>query len=161
MAASGIAGVGPMAAVAGALAEAVGWDLISLSPELVVENGGDIFLAGRSEYCLAVFAGTSPLSGRLGIKLSAPAPFSCGVCTSSARVGPSLSFGRADALTIVANNAALADAVATAMANRVQEKADLARVVESALALGGISGAVAVMGDNLAAGGDLELIDIL
>jgi len=161
MTASEIAGVGPMAAVAGALAEAVGRDLLALSPEVVVENGGDIFLAGRSEYCLAVFAATSPLSGRIGIKVSAPVNFSCGVCTSSARVGHSLSFGRADALTIVADNAALADAVATAMANRVQEKADLARVVESALALGGISGAVAVMGDDLAAGGDLELIDIL
>ena len=161
MAASEVAGVGPMAAVAGALAEAVGRDLIALSPELVVENGGDIFLTGRSEYCLAVFAGTSPLSGRIGIKVSAPHPFTCGVCTSSARVGHSLSFGRADAVTIVADNTALADAVATAMANRVQKKTDLARVIEKALALDGISGAVAVMGSDLAAGGDLELIDIL
>ncbi len=161
MAASEVAGVGPMAAVAGALAEAVGQDLIALSPELVVENGGDIFLAGRSEYCLAIFAGISPLSGRIGIKVSAPGPFSCGVCTSSARVGHSLSFGRADALTIVADNAALADAVATAMANRVQKKTDLTRVIEKALAWDGISGAVAVMGSDLAAGGDIELIDIL
>ncbi len=161
MTASEIAGVGPMAAVAGALAEAVGRDLMTLSPELVVENGGDVFLAGRSEYSLAIFAGTSPLSGSLGIKVSASSPFSCGVCTSSAQVGHSLSFGRADAVTIVAVNAALADAVATAMANRVQKKADLARIVEGALALDGIIGAVAVLGSDLAAGGDLELIDIL
>ncbi len=161
MTAAEIAGVGPMAAVAGALAEAVGRDLLALSPELVVENGGDIFLAGRTEYHLAIFAGTSSLSGHLGIKVSASNPFSCGVCTSSARVGHSLSFGRADAVTIVADNAALADAVATAMANRVQEKVDLVRVVENALTLDGIFGAVAVMGDDLAAGGDLELIDIL
>ncbi len=158
MTASEIAGVGPMAAVAGALAEAVGRDLIVLSAELVVENGGDIFLAGRSEYRLAVFAGTSPLSGHLGIKVSAPRPFSCGVCTSSARVGHSLSFGRADAVTIVADNVALADAVATAMANQVQKKTDLARVVEKSLALDGIWGAVAVMGSDMAAGGNLELI---
>ena len=156
-----IAGVGPMAAVAGALAEAVGRDLLALSPELVVENGGDIFLAGCSEYRLAIFAGTSPLNGHLGIKVSASAPFCCGVCTSSARVGHSLSFGRADAVTIVADNTALADAVATAMTNRVQEKVDLARVVESSLTLAGVFGAVAVMGDDLAAGGDIELIDIL
>ncbi|MEA3333635.1 MAG: UPF0280 family protein, partial [Pseudomonadota bacterium] len=115
MTAAKIAGVGPMAAVAGALAEAVGRDLIALSPELVVENGGDIFLAGRAEYTLAVFAGTSRLSGQLGLRISALAPFSCGVCTSSGRVGHSLSFGRADAVTIVADNAALADAAATAM----------------------------------------------
>ncbi len=161
MTASEIAGVGPMAAVAGALAEAVGRDLLSLSPEIVVENGGDIFLAGRSEYSLAVFAGTSPLSGHLGIKVSAPHPFSCGVCTSSGRVGHSLSFGRADAVTIVADNVALADAVATAMANQVQKKTDLGRVVETSLALDGILGAVAVMGSDMAAGGNLELIDIL
>jgi ApbE superfamily uncharacterized protein (UPF0280 family) len=160
MIASEIAGVGPMAAVAGALAEAVGRDLIALSPELVVENGGDIFLAGRTEYTLAVFSGISRLSGQLGLRISASAPFSCGVCTSSGRVGHSLSFGRADAVTIVAENAALADAAATAMANLVQKKADLARVIENALALEGVFGALAVMGDDLAAGGNLELIDI-
>lgn len=160
MTASEIAGVGPMAAVAGTLAEAVGRDLIDLSPELVVENGGDIFLAGRTEYTLAIFSGTSRLGGQLGLRISASAPFSCGVCTSSGRVGHSLSFGWADAVTIVAENAALADAAATAMANLVQKKADLARVVEKALALDGVFGALAVMGDDLAAGGDLELIDM-
>ena len=160
MMASEIVGVGPMAAVAGTLAEAVGRDLLVLSPELVVENGGDIFLAGRTEYTLAVFAGTSRLSGQLGLRISALAPFSCGVCTSSGRVGHSLSFGRSDAVTIVADNAALADAAATAMANLVQKKADLARVIENALALEGVLGALAVMGDDLAAGGNLELIDI-
>ena len=160
MMASEIAGVGPMAAVAGALAEAVGRDLVALSPEVVVENGGDIFLAGRSAYTLAVFSGISRLSGQLGFKISAPAPFNCGVCTSSGRVGHSISFGRADAVTIVADNAALADAAATAMANQVKEKADLARVIENALALDGVSGALAVMGDDLAAGGNLELIDM-
>ncbi|MCD6293288.1 MAG: UPF0280 family protein [Deltaproteobacteria bacterium] len=160
MRAARVAGVGPMAAVAGALAQAVGQDLLDTSPELVVENGGDIFLAGRAEYTLSVFAGTSPLSGRLGFRLSASKPFSCGVCTSSGRVGHSLSFGRADAVTIVADNAAVADAAATAMANLVQRKADLASVVEKALVLEGVSGALAVIGDDLAVGGDLELIDM-
>ena len=160
MTASKIAGVGPMAAVAGTLAESVGRDLMAFSPELVVENGGDIFLAGSMEYSLAIFAGESPLSGCVGLKLSAAEPFYCGVCTSSAKVGHSLSFGRADALTVVADNTALADAVATAMANQVQKKADLVRVIEKALALDGVTGAVAILGDDLAAGGDLELIEI-
>ncbi len=160
MTASKIAGVGPMAAVAGTLAEAVGRDLLAFSAELVVENGGDVFLAGRSEYSLAIFAGASPLSGCIGLKLAAEKPFCCGVCTSSAKVGHSLSFGRADAVTIVADNTALADAVATAMANQVQKKTDLARVIEKALALDGVSGAVAILGDDLAAGGDLKLVEI-
>lgn len=160
MSASALAGVGPMAAVAGALAEAVGRDIAQLASGFVVENGGDVFLTGCSEYNLAIFAGSSPLSGSLGIKLSAASSFSCGVCTSSARVGHSLSFGRADAVTIVAVNTALADAVATAMANRVQKRGDLALVVESALSLEGVTGALAVLDSDLAAAGDLELIYI-
>ncbi len=160
MMAADLAGVGPMAAVAGALAEAVGRDLSENSIGVVVENGGDIFLAGRSEYQLAIFAGSSPLSGRLGIKLAGSLPFSCGVCTSSGRVGHSLSLGRADAVTIIAENAALADAVATAMANRVRERSDLVIVVEKALAVDGVTGVVVILGDDLSAGGQLELIEI-
>ncbi len=160
MAAAKKAGVGPLAAVAGALAEAVGLDLAAAATSVVVENGGDIFLAGKAEYRLAIFAGSSPLSGRLGIRLKSLRPFSCGVCTSSGRVGHSLSFGQADAVTIVAGNTALADAVATAMANKVSGRRDLAAVVEQALAINGVTGAVAVLDDKLSAGGQLELIEI-
>ena len=160
MAAAKMAGVGPMAAVAGALAEAVGRDLSENSVGVVVENGGDIFLAGKSEYQLAIFAGTSPLSGRLGVRLVDTQPFSCGVCTSSGRVGHSLSLGRADAVTIVAENAALADAVATAVANLVHKKSDLAPAIERALVIDGITGEVAIYGDGLAAGGQVELVEL-
>jgi len=160
MTAAKMAGVGPMAAVAGALAEAVGRDLNENTIGVVVENGGDIFLAGRSEYQLAIFAGSSSLSGRLGIRLADSLPFCCGVCTSSGRVGHSLSLGRADAVTIIAENTALADAVATAMANRVQQRSDLASVVEKALVVDGVSGAVAIYEDDLAAGGQIELIEL-
>jgi ApbE superfamily uncharacterized protein (UPF0280 family) len=160
MAAAAVAGVGPMAAVAGAVAEAVGRDLLQVAEWVVVENGGDIFLAGRSRCRLAIFAGDSPLSGRLGIELKNSRPQALGVCTSSASIGHSLSLGRADAVTIVAENAALADAVATAMGNLVQEKRDLARVVKKALELPGVAGAVAILDDDLAAGGDLELVEL-
>ncbi|MBN2707376.1 MAG: UPF0280 family protein, partial [Deltaproteobacteria bacterium] len=160
MAAAALTGVGPMAAVAGALAEAVGRDLPAASGMVVVENGGDVFLAGSRVYTLGVFAGNSPLSGRLGVRLTGSAPFACGVCTSSASVGHSLSFGRADAVTIVAEDAALADAAATALANLVHGKRDLGRVVEKALAWPGVSAALAIMGDDLATGGNLELIEI-
>ncbi len=160
MTASSLAQVGPMAAVAGALAEVVGRDLSRHAAGVVVENGGDIFLTGKREYRLAIFAGTSPLSSRLGIKIENSRPFSCGVCTSSGRVGHSLSMGLADAVTIVAESGALADAVATATANTVQLKNDLPVAVEKALAIEGVSGAVAVCGDGCAAGGQLELINL-
>ena len=117
--AAAAAGVGPMAAVAGALAARVGRQLAPLSPEVIVENGGDIFLAIQQPATVALFAGRSPLSHRVGLNLD-PSLSPLGVCTSSASVGHSLSLGRADAACVLAGSAALADAAATALGNRVQ-----------------------------------------
>ncbi len=154
------AGVGPMAAVAGALAEAVGRDLQAHSPVVLVENGGDLFLAGEREYTVAVFAGRSPFSGRLGLRLCRSEPFAAGVCTSSATVGHSLSFGRADAVVVYAASAALADALATAAANRVRRREDLQPVVESLWEREDVHGAVAILGEQLAAAGEVELVPL-
>jgi len=124
--------VGPMAAVAGVIAEFVGRDLLKLPgcDEVVVENGGDIFLSRKQDCTIAIFAGPSPLSNRVGLKLRAE-QMPCGVCTSSATVGHSLSLGRADAVTVMAAAAALADAAATRIGNTVKSKADLGRALGS------------------------------
>ncbi len=120
-AAAQTAGVGPMAAVAGAIAECVGRELLEFSPEVIVENGGDIFLKVSHRRTVGIFAGDSPLTGRIGIQIEArDTPL--GVCTSSGTVGHSLSFGRADAVVVLAPAAALADAAATAIGNRVSRK---------------------------------------
>ncbi len=121
------AGVGPMAAVAGAVAEAVGRRLLSAFKltALVVENGGDLFLAGNEPRRILVWAGKHPLSGRLSLRLSA-GQLPCGLATSSGTIGHSLSFGKADTVTVLAADAAVADAYATAIANRVQRAADIA-----------------------------------
>jgi ApbE superfamily uncharacterized protein (UPF0280 family) len=113
------AGVGPMAAVAGAIA----WAGIEAMLEDgagfgVVDNGGDIALFTDRELTIGIHAGTSPLSGRLGFSIG-PDQELLGICTSSATVGPSLSFGIADAVTVFAQNPALADAWATAICNEV------------------------------------------
>ena len=81
-------GVGPMAAVAGALAERVGRALAPLSDEIIVENGGDLYLQVASPATVSLFAGKSPLSHRVGLKID-PALSPLGVCTSSGTVGPS------------------------------------------------------------------------
>lgn len=154
------AGVGPMAAVAGAIAEAVGRDLLSRSPVVLVENGGDIFLAGASSYTVGIFAGQSPFSGKIGIQISRPEKFSAGICTSSSTVGHSLSLGKADAVCIYADSAAFADALATAMGNRIRSEDDLEPTVQEALAFDSVNGAVAILGDKLAAGGDVELVSL-
>jgi hypothetical protein len=157
MIAAGVqAGVGPMAAVAGAIAARVGTALAGLSAEIIVENGGDIYLRLLSPATVALFAGKSPLSRRVGLKIdSASSPL--GVCTSSGTVGHSLSFGRADAACVVAQSAALADAAATALGNRVPDAGAIGQALEWASALPGILGAVVIVGDKLGAWGQVEL----
>jgi len=154
--AAAAAGVGPMAAVAGALAARVGRPLADLSPEVIVENGGDIFLAVTQPATVALFAGKSPLSHRVGLKID-PALSPLGVCTSSATVGHSLSFGRADAACVLAKSAALADAAATALGNRVQGPDTIAPALEWVAGLPDILGAVVIVGEKLGAWGRVEL----
>jgi len=153
------AGVGPMAAVAGALAARVGGALEAYSREVIVENGGDLYLQITEPATVALFAGKSPLSHRVGLRID-PGLSPLGVCTSSGTVGHSLSFGRADAACIVAHDAALADAAATALGNRVKDAGDLGAALEWAAGLPEILGAVVIVGDKLAARGQVELVPL-
>jgi ApbE superfamily uncharacterized protein (UPF0280 family) len=151
-----LTGVGPMAAVAGALAARVGEALAPFSPEVIVENGGDLYLKLLSPATVALFAGKSPLSHRVGLKID-PALSPLGVCTSSGTVGHSLSFGRADAACVAARNAALADAAATALGNLVQDAGDIGAALKWAAGLPEILGAVVIVGDKLGVRGQVEL----
>jgi len=153
------AGVGPMAAVAGAMAESVGKDLLTASAEVIVENGGDIFIHSSKELQVGIFAGSSPLSFRVGLKIPA-ADHGWGVCTSSGTVGPSLSFGRADAVCVLAASASLADAAATAVGNLVGTAADLPKGLEKAQTIAALTGVVIIIGDKLGAWGEVELTEI-
>mgnify|MGYP005851978619 CR=1 FL=1 len=158
-AAARTAGVGPMAAVAGAIAGAVGRELRLRAREVLVENGGDLFLDLAQDAVVGIFAGGSPFTGRLGLRVRAQdAPL--GICTSSGTVGPSLSYGRADAATAVAPDPALADAVATALGNRIHAPEDLQAAVEWARSVPGVRAALAILGDRLAAAGEVELVDL-
>lgn len=153
------AGVGPMAAVAGAVAEAVGRDLLALSGEVVVENGGDIFLKCRRPPVVAVFAGESPLSLKVGVRIDAP-DRSVSVCTSSGTIGHSLSLGRADAACVVADDAALADAAATALGNLVKRPGDIPAALESIAMIPGVRALLVIMADRMGAWGDLEIVPL-
>jgi ApbE superfamily uncharacterized protein (UPF0280 family) len=154
------AGVGPMAAVAGALAARVGRFLSPLTPEVIVENGGDIYLKILAPATVALFAGKSPLSHRVGLRID-PSWSPLGVCTSSGTVGHSLSFGRADAACVVAPDAALADAAATALGNRVQDASDIPAALEWAAGMPEILGAVVIVGDKLGARGQVGLVPLV
>jgi len=157
--AANIAGVGPMAAVAGAIAEKAGQALLAHVREVAVENGGDIFLACRKPWVIGVFAGESPFTNRLGIEIE-PGQTPLGVCTSSGTVGPSLSFGRADAACVVARSVALADAAATAVGNVVQGPDDVDKGLAAAKAIPGVTGVVVIKDERLAVWGDLKLVPL-
>ncbi|HUW55314.1 MAG TPA: UPF0280 family protein [Planctomycetota bacterium] len=158
--AAALYGVGPMAAVAGAMAEAVGRGLLEFSPEVIVENGGDVFLRMNRPARLMLYSGeASPFGGKLVVKIDAPGE-PRGVCTSSARIGPSVSHGAADAVLAVSDRAALADAAATAIGNRVKTADDVAGVLEEEKSRGVLLGAVVTIGETFGAFGELELEEI-
>jgi ApbE superfamily uncharacterized protein (UPF0280 family) len=152
------AGVGPMAAVAGAIAEYVGRAIVAEfgCEEVLVENGGDLWLSFVRPLTIAVFAGNSPLSGRFGIEL-APSLSPCGLCTSSGTVGPSLSFGYADASAVLCADAALADAWATASCNAVQNAEDIEATLGTLGEHPEILGSLIVVGDRLGLQGRLSI----
>ncbi|SHM81223.1 hypothetical protein SAMN05660826_02015 [Caldanaerovirga acetigignens] len=150
------AGVGPMAAVAGAISEFIGKLLLKFSPEVIVENGGDIFAMIKRPIKIGIFAGASPFSNKIALKLNATG-HPLGICTSAGTIGHSLSFGRADAAVIVAENSTLADAVATATGNRVKSPNDIKDALEFALSIEGVIGALIIIGEHLGAKGDIEI----
>ena len=150
--------VGPMAAVAGAMAEYVGRGLLAAgAAEVVVENGGDIFLARRQESVVGIFAGTSPLSNKIGIRIDA-SRMPLGVCTSSGRIGHSLSLGRADAVTVLAADTCLADAAATRLGNEVKGSGDIDHALAVAKTIAGLDGVVIIQDQRMGAWGNVELV---
>ncbi len=149
------AGVGPMAAVAGAIADYVGRRLLEFSGQVIVENGGDIFISTRRRRVIAVHAGSSPLSERIGVII--PGGECVGVCTSSGKVGHSLSMGCADAVVAIADDAAVADAAATALGNRVTEPAAVGAALQQAQHIEELRGVLIVCGEQLGVWGDFEI----
>lgn len=151
-----IASVGPMAAVAGAIAEYVGKDLLNHVSEIVVENGGDIFIKTAEPRRIGIFAGRSPLSEKIALTVY-PEQTPLGVCTSSGTVGPSVSFGKADAVVILSPNTSLADAAATAVGNIVQTEEDIKKDITRAREISGVIGVVIIKGTKIGIWGDVEI----
>ena len=150
--------VGPMAAVAGAFAATIGTQLCAEFglTELIVENGGDLWINTVQPVTVRIDAGPSSLSGLIGIEIQ-PEQTPCGICTSSGSAGHSFSYGKADAVTVVSQCAIIADAWATSLCNRIQETADLQRTVLLAQLIPEISGVVAILHDVVAASGNITL----
>lgn len=154
-AAAALAGVGPMAAVAGAIAQVTVEALVDAGARhVIVDNGGDVVMRIDRPVTIGIFTGPSSIRD-IALRLE-PRPGIFSVCTSSGTVGHSLSFGRADAATVVAAGGCLADAMATALGNRVREASEEAvgQAIRASLA-DGIEGLLVVAGDHLGMGGVL------
>jgi len=155
-AAAAIAGVGPFAAVAGAIAEWVGKDLLDYSSQIIIENGGDIFLRSSKKRTIGIYAGSSPLSNRLALEIEADET-PMGICTSSGTVGHSLSFGTADAVVILSKSTAIADAVATAVGNIIQTAADISKGLNFAKKIKAVKGVAIIKNDRLGIWGEVNI----
>jgi uncharacterized protein len=151
-------GVGPMAAVAGAIAEYVGKDLLPLSPQIILENGGDIFLATQVERVVSIFTESPLLPSFVNLRVR-PEKTPMGICTSSGKEGPSLSFGRADAVTVVSPSALLADGAATAAGNMLQSKRDIQKALDFLSGIPGVTGGAVLMDGEIGFWGDIELAE--
>ncbi|MBI5968693.1 MAG: UPF0280 family protein [Deltaproteobacteria bacterium] len=151
-------GVGPMAAVAGAIAEFVGRDLLPLSPQIILENGGDIFMVTRVERKISLFTESRSFPSFIDI-LIRPEKTPLGICTSSGTEGHSLSFGRADAVTVISPSAVLADAAATAAGNLVQSKGDLKKALDFLRGIPQLTGAAVLVDGEMGFWGEIEFVE--
>jgi ApbE superfamily uncharacterized protein (UPF0280 family) len=150
------ASVGPMAAVAGAIAQFVGEELVRYSPEMIIENGGDIYLRSLKDRLVGIYAGNSPLSGKVGLEIPAK-DTPVGISTSSGTVGHSLSFGKADAVVVVADTAVLSDAVATSIGNLIIGTFDIPKGIDIARSISGVRGIVIIKDDQMGLWGDIKV----
>jgi ApbE superfamily uncharacterized protein (UPF0280 family) len=152
------AGVGPMAAVAGAVAEYVARGLSAHSGEVIVENGGDTYLVGHKDRIVGLWVGEG-ISAGVGLAI-AGSMLPLAVATSSGTIGPSISLGSADAMTVLARSGALADAVASAAGNRVHDADDVEKALEVARGVDGVLGAVVSVAGAVGAWGSVRLVPI-
>jgi len=152
-----ICGVGPMAGVAGAVSEYIGYDLMNQTQNLIIENGGDIFIKTANRLTVSVYAGESALSYKVNFAVK-PEDSPLGICTSSATVGPSLSFGRADAVCVISKSATLADAAASTVGNKVKSRQDIRAALGFGIKIPGVIGIIIICGKDMGAIGQVEFV---
>lgn len=153
-------GVGPMAAVAGAIAEMLMRGLLPLlkEKELIIENGGDICLLSRKSRCVGIYPGPlSTFSHEMALEVESSGKM-LGVCTSSGRFGHSHSLGKADVAIVIADSSALADAAATAVGNTVKSASDVDRGLQVVQQIKGVKGVLVICDQNMGIWGEIKLV---
>jgi ApbE superfamily uncharacterized protein (UPF0280 family) len=150
-----LVGVGPMAAVAGAMAHYAGRAALDAGThEVIVDNGGDIYICAVEPVIIGLKTGTADLASRLAFSLQ-PDDTPISICSSSGKMGHSMSLGECDLATVVAKDAALADAAATQAANLVGDVNDIDHALEDISRIEGVDGVMIVKGDRVGMAGKL------
>ena len=155
--ASKLSGIGPFSAVAGAIAQYFGQDMLKICQEVIVENGGDIFLKIKEDKNLGVYLGESFKIKNIRLKIK-KRDHSFGIASSSATIGHSLNFGKADLLTVIAKDAIIADTFATAFSNKIKRPTDVDEVLKAAKKYEFIEAVVVVFEGKIFLQGDIELV---
>ena len=154
---SHLTGLGPFSCVAGAIAKYVGQELLTYVSEVVIENGGDLFLKINQDKTIGIYLGENFKIESINLKVKAN-PRAFGIASSSATIGHSLNFGQADLVTVMAQDAIIADGFATALSNRIKKKEDVNKILEEVKNISQISGLVIAFDNNIFLWGDLELL---
>ncbi len=153
---SQVTGIGPFSAVAGAIAQYTGQEILGFCSEIIVENGGDIFLKINTDKTLGVYPGKRFGVENITLRIK-KRDQAFGIASSSGVIGPSLNFGAADLVSVIAEDAVSADGFATALSNRIKQRGDvdkvLAEVKESSL----LEGLLIVFGREIFLWGDWEV----
>lgn len=144
-----LADVGPMAAVAGVTAEFVARKMLEEGSKVAVaDNGGDIFAITNIPIKVGIFSGDNKLSSKLAFELNkGNTPIA--ICSSSSLLGHSLSLGRCDLATVFSKKGNIADAVATAVGNKVKKEEDIQEALEWAVKLNGVDGVIVIKNNKI------------
>jgi ApbE superfamily uncharacterized protein (UPF0280 family) len=153
------ANVGPMASIAGAISEMVGKEILKKSDEVIIENGGDIFIKSNKVRTMNIYTGKNSPFKNIGLKII-PEKMPLGICSSSGEFGHSLSFGKASTVTILSKSTFLADAVATSVCNIVKKDSDINKAIDYSKTINGVLGIIITINDKIGIYGDVELIRI-
>ncbi|MDD3296270.1 MAG: UPF0280 family protein [Candidatus Omnitrophica bacterium] len=156
LAASRIANIGPFASVAGAIAEETGLRLSLFSQEIIIENGGDIFLKINEDKIIGVYAGRCFEPEVIKLKIKSR-DCSFGLASSSAHIGHSLNFGRADLVTVLSSGATVADALATSLSNQIKQRKDIKEVFSCITTNPFVEGLLIIFEGEIFLWGNLEL----
>ncbi len=151
-------GTGPFASVAGAIAQMTGIELMNYTKEIIIENGGDIWMSLIEPAVVQIHSDNAEFDGKTGLLIS-PEETPCGICTTSGKVGPSFSFGKADSATIIGKCAATADAAATLAGNIVKDENDITKALNNATEVESVTGAVIIIKNKMGIQGSVKLIN--